>query len=327
MRDMLLSRLVGTLAAILVCVAPCSVAQAAKPSGGACTSAADFPAFAYRVASSRTSTIYIADATGQCSRALTSGQVPKFSYPVDGIGNKGRVVWLQGQSILAADFTVGSGNTLSGISVRTLLTTAGCCALDLSKDGRTVYFSLSDTTLAKMDVAGTGGPVTVFTSSSPTWFYQIASLNADGTRLFATKTGFGASAGASQLVRIDLDSAPVQETVLRASVPQAGYGASPFWPSADPNSNRIAFHEYVVNSDNCTPLTVTDYDGNELDTAGFSVERYGRDPTWVGGRIVMQRRNPMNGSGACSSTTSLSQVVLESNEESVLLTGHNPDGR
>lgn len=317
---------VSFLLALVASVLLVSTADAAKPGGGAgdaCATATDFPAFAFDVANAKTRTIYLADSTGKCIRTLTSGRQPKFSYPVDGSSNKGRVVWRDSGSVIkAADFTVAPGNTLSGIAVRTLVSNAGCCLYDLSKDGSTLYFSVSDSVLAKLDVAGTGGPTNLFASDTD-WFYQMGSINGDGTLLFATKTGYGANGGASRLVKINLGVVPAEETILR----EAGFGANPFWPSADPHSARIAFHEYVLNSNNCSPLTVTNYDGNELDTAGFNVERYGRDPTWVGGRIVMQRRSPMNGSGTCSTTTSLAEVILESGQETVLTTGYYPDGR
>jgi hypothetical protein len=61
--------------------------------------------------------------------------------------------------------------------------------------------------------------------------------------------------------------------------------------------------------------------------ASFMTERVGRDPTWVGNDVVMQRRTPMDGSGKCSSTTSISTIDLDSSTETVLVTGHNPDGR
>ena len=305
--------------------------HAAKPGGGAedpCALATDFPAFAFDVASAKSRTIYLADSTGKCIRVLTSGRQPKFSYPVDGTSNKGRVVWRDSGSVIkAADFTVEPGNKLTGITVRTLVSNAGCCLHDLSKDGSTLYLSVSDSVLAKLDVAGTGGPTNLFASDTD-WFYQMGSINGDGTLLFATKTGYGANGGASRLVKVNLGIVPAEETVLREWLPQAGFGANPFWPSADPHSDRIAFHEYVLNSNNCSPLTVTDYDGAETeDTKNLAVERYGRDPTWVGGRIVMQRRSPMNGSGSCSSTTSLVEVILGSGQETVLATGHYPDGR
>jgi hypothetical protein len=137
--------------------------------------------------------------------------------------------------------------------------------------------------------------------------------------------GFNENAGGSQLVRIDLDSEA--EHLLRTWPPQDGYGANPFWPSADKSQARVAFNEYNLNTNNCTPLTVADYSGAELFPASFTTERVGRDPTWVGNDVVMQRRTPMDASGRCSSTTSIAMIDLDNNAETVLVSGHNPDGR
>jgi hypothetical protein len=90
---------------------------------------------------------------------------------------------------------------------------------------------------------------------------------------------------------------------------------------------RVAFNDYNVNTNNCTPLTVTYYCGNQLFPTSLTTERVGRDPTWVGNDVVMQRRTPVDGSGKCSSTTSISLIDLDSSAEKLLVTGHNPDGR
>ena len=335
MRNSGIVRLVGAFVLGSVCLV-LGTAQAAKPGGGGTDPCAavglDFPAFAYRTVSGKTHTIYVADAEGKCNRAVTTSTInpmaPKFSYPVDGTTNKGRIVFLQGAGVIyAVDFTVGTGNRVTSNPKRLLTTTSGCCSLDLSSDGQTVYFSETDTSLARFSVAAPASPVRIYTlpPEDSSWFFQMGSVNGDGTRFFATKTGLGENAGGSQLVRIDLLSGI--ESLLREWLPQDGYGANPFWPSADKSQARVAFNEYNLNTNNCTPLTVTDYSGNQLFPAPFTTERVGRDPTWVGNDVVMQRRTPMDGSGKCSTTTSISMIDLDSTAETVLVTGHNPDGR
>lgn len=310
-------------------------AHAAKPGAGTsdpCTASnLDFPAFAYGKPSGKTWNIYVTDSLARCSRVIatmnTGTALPRFSYPVDGIINKGRVAWRQGSVIYAVDFTVGGGNTLSNVVRRTLYSNAGCCALDLSKDGGTIYYSDTDTSLARFLVAAPASPVRIYTlpPEDSSWFFQIASVNGDETQLFATKSGFGEHAGGSQLVRIDITSGT--EHRLREWLPHDGYGSNPFWPSADKTQARIAFNEYNQDTSNCSPLTVTDYDGNELFPGAFTVERFGRDPTWVGNDVVMLRRTSMDGRGKCGSTSSISMVELGTNVESVLITGYSPDGR
>ena len=77
---------VATLGAMLALASTSAVAG--KPGGGTfdpCTTVVDFPAFVYTQLSGRTWTIYVADSTGKCSRAVATTlatPVPKFSYPV-----------------------------------------------------------------------------------------------------------------------------------------------------------------------------------------------------------------------------------------------------
>lgn len=313
-----------------------ATAEAAKGGGGGtdpCQQAGlDFPAFVYRNISGKTHTVYVTDAQGKCKRVVTTSSIslsaPKLSYPIDGMTNKGRIIFFQGAgAVHAVDFTVGAGNTVSPTSKRQLLITDGCCSLDLSRDGQTIYFSDTGTSLARVPVATPFNPQRIYAlpPEDSSWFLTLGSVNGDETKIFATKMGSGDKAGGSQLVRIDLETQTA--IVLREWLPQDGYGANPFWPSADKHSPRVAFNDYILNSNNCTPLTVTDYDGNELFPSTFTMDRMGRDPTWVGDEVVMQRRTPMDGSGKCSTSTSISMIDLDNNAETALVTGYNPDGR
>ena len=327
--------LAATLGATLVLASPTLLA--AKPGGGggsgdACnTPGLDFPAFAYRIPGSgrNPSTINVADATGKCSRMVTAGSNPKFSYPIDGTANKGRVVWLEGNTIYAVDLTVGAGNIITVDARRPLTVNAGCCALDLSKDGQTVYFTDTDTSLATLNVRTLSvNQIFALPSGDLSWFFMEASVNGDGTQLYATKYGFQSpNEGASQLVRVDLTTAPATAVLLREWLSHPGYGANIFSPAADQYADRVAFLLYIEGTNNCTPLVVTNRDGTPLIYGPTVPARYGQVPTWVGNNVVMVRRGPMDGSGKCGSTTSLAQIDLTTNAETVLTTGYNPNGR
>ena len=261
---------------------------------------------------------------------LTAGSNPKFSYPVNGT-NKGRVAWLEGSTIYAVDFTVGAGNIITVDPRRQLYVNAGCCSLDLSKDGQTVYFTDTDTSLATLDVLTLSvNQIFALPSGDMSWFFMEASVNGDGTQLYATKYGVQSpNDGGSQLVRIDLPPAPAPatEVLLRQWLPHTGYGANIFSPAADQYADRVAFLMYIEGTNNCTQLVVTDINGTPVISGPTVPARYGQVPTWVGNNVVMVRRSPMDGSGKCGSTSSLAQIDLTTNAETVLTTGYNPNGR
>lgn len=318
--------IIGAWLALVVGV-PALAGKPAPPD--ACSTATDFPAFAYVVPASgkRPSTIYVSDATGKCARVLIAGSAPKLSYPVDGVANKGRVVWRDYSSIASVDFTVGGNNVITVEAKRTLYTNPSCCSLDLSKDGRTVYFTDTDASIATLDASTQAVNRVYELPTGAPWFFSQASVNGDGTQLYATKTGNQSNSGGSQLVRIDLTTTPATEVLLREWLPQDGYGPHSFWPAADQYVDRVAFHEYIEGSNNCTPLVVTDKDGNQLYPSLAVPARFGRSPTWAGNNVVMERRTPMDGSGKCGSTTSITEVDLTTNAETVLTTGIQPNGR
>ncbi len=271
--------------------------------------------------------MYVADATGKCSRMLMAGSQPKLSYPVD--GNKGRVVWRENYStIYAVDFTVGANSTITVGEKRLLYANPGCCSLDLSRDGQAVYFTDTDTSLATLDIVSLSvNQIFALPPSDMSWFFQQVSVNGDGTQLYATRTGDQLNSGASKLVRIDLTTTPATEIILREWPQQTGYGSHVFSPAANQYDDRVAFNEYILGSNNCTPLVVTDRDGIPIGPAAGVATRYGKFGTWVGDNVVMERRGPMDGSGRCANTTSLSQIDPATNAETVLITGYQPNGR
>lgn len=319
---------VATIGAALALASACAVAG--KPAPNPCATAIGFPAFVYYLqASGKTPrTMYVADATGKCSRMLMAGAAPKLSYPVDGVANKGRVVFVDGTYIAKVDFTVGAGNTITVGAKDLLRANTGCCSLDLSKDGKTVYFSDTDTSLATLDVVSLSmKQIYALPPEDMSWFFQQVSVNGDGTQLYATRTGNQLNSGASKLVRVDLTTTPATEIVLREWPQQTGYGSHFFSPAANQYDDRVAFNEYIVGSNNCTPLVVTDRDGIPILPAPGASARYGKFGTWVGDNVVMERRGSMDGSGKCASTTSLSQIDPTTSAETVLITGYQPNGR
>lgn len=286
----------------------------------------DFPAIAYRVDQGNLlSKTMLADASGTCTRLLMTenASVAYLSYPINGSTNVGRVVWSTGLATYAIEFTVGPGNSVSVGTKRVVVTNANeCCGLDITKDGSAIYVVTSLTGVSRVDLA-TGAIVPIYDSGDPGWYFQNLSINGDETQLMATMFGRAPNDGASRLVRIDLTTEVPTEHILRE-----GYVGNAYYPSADKYSPRIAFTDYIEGTNNCTPLVVTDYDGNELFPSGLVPQQMGRFPTWLGNDIVLQQRTDKDRRGRCTYTGALSKVDLDTNVETVLIeTGALPDGR
>ncbi len=306
---------------------PAVAGKPSKPGGGTgedpCASAADFPAFVFTVVGQKSHTLYLADSTGKCVRKLQDGlafRVAYFSYPVDGQANKGRVTW-GGNPIWVQDFTVGAGNA---ISVATPRSVSDGWVMDLSRDGEFVYFSRDTSSIRRLRVADGSEELVFAATDAADWGVGSASVNGDGTQLFVARSGRGTNSGSSKLVRLDLVSD--QEIVIAEWAAQSGYGANPFWPAADKWNDRVAFVDYIPNTNNCSPLVVMDYSG-AVSFLGSRTGAVGLKPTWVGDKVVMDRREPANGRDYCRTTDSLEAVDLSTGGETILVSGGFADGR
>jgi hypothetical protein len=202
---------------------------------------------------------------------------------------------------------------------------AGCCTLDLSKDGKTVYFSDTEASLSAVDLDNGAVVWSLPATADPTFSHFInMSVNGSGSSVFATKMYVGADGGPdrSELVRVDVSTNDT--TVLR------GYGMPRnhnFQAEASKESDSIAFVEYVAGSNNCTPLVVADSNGVALYTALETTKRYGTFPAWSGSNVLLNRRSPPDGSGTCKNSDYITYVEPATGVETVLLKGWYPDGR
>jgi len=275
-----------------------------------------FPGFAYRKQNSNNSwTIYVADTTGKCSRAIVSTPfnpfTMSFSYPIAGTLNRGRVIW-KNNGITGVDFTT-SGNTIALDPQRTIYPSAGCCLAELSRDGQTLYFSLTDHVLATLDLSFSNStPVSFYTFTTTPYGAQRGSVNGDQTYLFIEELEADSS---ESLVRLTLPPAPVIRTVLPT------YANGPYWVAANIDDGRIAFLEYVTGTNYCGQLVVTDSDG--LSRQIFP-NRYGKFATWLGNNVLMERES-VDRKGNCSLTGTISKVAPD-NTETVLTNGTGPNG-
>ena len=297
--------------------------QAKLVSGDPCAvPGLDFPAFTYAQQSGSTQQIYVADATGTCSRPLYlvtegySAQLSAFSYPIVGSSNRGRVVWLEGSQVKGGDFTV-SGTTVSVDPKRTIVSSVDCCALELSRDARHVYVSTSQSRLERILVADPSVRELIKTIADDGWFVD-GSVNGDESAFFVEEQRMsGNQVTGRELIRIDLIT--LQANVLVSS------GIARFWAAADSNSSLIAYTDYVVGSNNCYLLQLAD--GATGQTMSYGQPRYGVNSTWYGGKILTNGYKPPKGAGRCDGMDTITEIDPGTSAERSLTRGFYPDGR
>lgn len=312
---------VATIGATLAMASTSAVAG--KPGGGGTTDPCAatgliFPAFAYRKQNSNKSwTIFVADSTGKCSRAIVSTPfnpyMMSFSYPIAGSDDRGRVIW-RDNGIVGVDFTV-SGNSIVLDPRQTIYQAPACCLMELSRDGQTLYFSRTDTVLATLNLADSGSsPHDFYTFTNTPYGAQRGSVNGPQTYLFIEE--FEADS-TTKLVRLTLPPAQV----VRTELPTNSNG--PFWVAANlDNNDQIAYLEYVAGTNYCGQLVVTDANGS---SPMIISNRYGKFATWLDGDVLMERQT-RGSRGDCSLTGTISRVTL-GGDETVLTQGTGPNGR
>jgi hypothetical protein len=298
-------------------------AGAAKPGGAdPCATSAnlDFPAFTYARPSGTTQQIVVADASGQCVRPLSlvtegfSAQLSSFRYPIEGVANKGRVIWLEGTQVVGVDFTV-SGTAVSVEPRRTIISGVDCCALELSQDGRHVYVSTTEHTLEKISVAVPTSRALIKTFADGGFVDgSVKSVNGIDTVLYVEELRWS---GGRELIRIDLQT--FQSTVLPTS------GIARFGAAADPSSNLIVYTDYVLGSNNCNLLQIAD--GTTGQVISYGQPRYGVGSTWHAGKILTNGYTPPKAGGRCSGTDTITEIDPTSSAERKLTRGFYPDGR
>ena len=280
-----------------------------------------FPAFTYRQVNATTGTIFVADATGKCSRPLFSVsagvQTPRFSYPVAGTVNRGRVIWRDGSQVLSGDFTV-NGTTVSVEPVRTILPLIDCCVLDLSPQGDFLYVSATQFTLEKVSVAVPTNRTLIKTISDDGWFVS-GSVNGNESALYVEERRVsGTQIIGRELFRVDLGT--LLSTVLVTD------RLNPLYPAADPASNLIVYTDPVAGSNNCNLLQIAD--GTTGSTFSYGQPRYGTHSSWYGGKVLTNGYRPAKGGGLrCDRSDMVTEIDPATSAETPLVRGYDPDGR
>lgn len=317
-------------------------AVVAKVTGDACaTPGLDFPAFIYWTdGGNQTTDYFVADSTGACSRRVLSGirgQLARFSYPVAGTSNVGRIVYLDrdlanNYSIQGVDFDAAGTNI--SVGPRYTISTAVPAWLDLSPSGQDVYYSFNTSVnglftghifrINITDQLGTAG--TEVYAQTPWATYDI-SVSADETAIYATQDYLDVSSPppypgpvGRRLVRIVLANPNSPEIVTQ--------GLSDYFSAANDSTSvqRFAFAEPMTASGlNCPQLSTGQWTG-----AGFTVtplQAFGWSRlTWHNGGLLVNGYTPPNRRGQCAATGMITRVS-PTGAITPLVRGLDPDGR
>jgi hypothetical protein len=320
--------IVATVCAMFVLAS--AQVMAGKPGGGGSTTDPcatpdlDFPAFAYWKPAGKGIEILVADATGKCIRSVIkstgTGATIQFSYGVNGISNRGRVVWVAAPAVVGVDFTVDAlTNKITVFGRKTIFSGTGGF-ISLSKYGDALYSTRSSSGgsgpaiyRVGLDATGspTGTPDLVLQAQVGTNI-QTISVNGDKTILFADYKPT-AGAATNQLVVVPLAFAENFYAI------DSNDTWDEFNPAADPSSSRVAYTKYQATSGGCDALVTSDADANL--TYPWP-PAYGLKPTWVNGNIVADGRT-----ASCDYSGTIMQTNPTSGEQVALVSGRDPDGK
>jgi hypothetical protein len=301
----------------------------------------DFPAFTFWRWSGQDKQVYVADAAGQCIRPVLlltgglsfSGNSPKFSYPVAGTSNVGRLAWTVADNsqvvnlIYVFTFQV-TGTSISGGTLELIHDSypVHTGSVNLSKDGTTVYFALSPNP-----------------SNAPDW---IMAIDADGSNLrevFVDPTD-GAHLGSlapnedgaliarqdnsdsgspNKLVKIGASCNNPSCWVVLAESPTGTHGVN--FPAASLVDDRLVYSYNLPGNIGCWLLQVIPDSGGPILNSGQP--RYGRDSTWYRDKILTDGIKAPTRQGRCDATEMITQIDPDTSAETVLVRGFDPDGR
>jgi len=297
----------------------------------------DFPAFTFWRWAGQDQQIYVADATGQCIRSLLtltdglgfSWNRPKFSYPVAGTTNVGRLAWTATDNSVVVNliyvFTFQvTGTSISNGTLQLIYDSypEDIWGMDLSKDGTTVNFSLSSAPssgsprIIALEV-DSGNVQELFVGPPDGSFIDRITVNEDGTLFIRGTDGSGMP---RQLFRVE--STCNNPT---CADPIGAPGAD--IPAASLVDNRLAYLERLApTSSGCWLLQVIPDTGGPI--LNSAQPRYGRNAlTWYGNKLLTNGYKSPTRQGRCDSTGMITQIDPDTSAETVLVRGFDPDSR
>ncbi|HET7204630.1 MAG TPA: hypothetical protein VFI92_14805 [Steroidobacteraceae bacterium] len=311
----------------------------AKVTGDACAMPGlDFPAFTYwKDGGKQTQDIYVADSTGACSRRIVVGvtqagaSAARFSYPVAGTSNVGRVVYrdYDGTNHQATIVDIEVNGTSVTVGQPYLVSFTNPSAMDLSPDGTMLYvgrytyeagtyFSRIYAISIPGQVGGAG--TLIYEDQAGATFHDI-SVNATHDALFIDRAEPLLS-HARKLMRLDLATpgAPPVE-VFSTNEGQLS-------PAANDStaSERFAFLNSLSDSGvACLQITVGQWNGAG---ATFSpLQQYTRGHmSWYQGNLLGNGYGAPNRRGECPGLGTITQIT-PTGAAVQLVRGWDPDAR
>ena len=301
----------------------------------------EFPAFTFWRWSGQDKQIYVSDASGQCIRPVLtltsdigfSGDHQKFSYPVAGTTNVGRLAWTAADNtefpnlIYVFTFQV-TGTSISNGTLDLIYDSypVPLVSMNLSQDGTTVYFSLAPNAPSASDrvmtIAADGSNLQE-RFVDPTYGAHVFSLvpNEDGA-FFARQDNSDAGLH-NKLFKIGASCNNPTCWVQLAESPTGMHGVN--FPAASLVDDRFVYSYNVPGNIGCWLLQVIPDTGGPILNSGQP--RYGRDSTWYGGKILTDGIKAPTRQGRCDSTGMITQIDPDTSAETPLVRGFDPDGR
>lgn len=299
----------------------------AKASDPCSTAGLDFPAFSYRTSAGTNQQIYLADASGACAKPVylvtaSSSFPPVLAYPIAGTSNRGRLLWWENiLTLVALDFTV-SGTVVAAEPKRTLFTAdpGGAWGLEMSRDGTYMYTATATNVVERISVDNPLNRVVLRSFAHDTRRTRVDSVNGDESALYLNERVIGVNGVTlrTELVRLDLIT---QETTVLATTPDISYL---YETVADPDSNRITYIDYLAGGNNCFLIQIAD--GTTGTLLSYGQPRFGRFPTWHGGKIIVNGYKPPDRRMKCANMDMITEVDPDSSAQRDLTRGNNPDG-
>ena len=302
-----------------------------KPNADPCARPGlDFPAFMYWQNTGSSKQLFVADATGVCSRAVvtTAGaNGAAFSYPVAGSNNVGRVVFPGNGTIDSIDFTVNHLDNSIVLGASTpLFDNWNLGGFELSPDGTTVYYSVSPgspqdfATLYKVSVGDPQSSQQIYKSLVAGASLETPTISADGLTLVTELVA--SSPELHQILRISLPCGDVSACTIVLATSSIGA----YWPTLNPIGTTVAYSDFLSGYNSCYQIRVIDAATGTGQFVGTQ-PRYGTQSSWFGGQLLVNGRKPPDRKGTCRETGMVTLIDPATGAETPLVSGYGPDGR
>jgi hypothetical protein len=292
----------------------------------------DFPAFTYWRQSGTSRQLFVADATGTCSRSIMTNQQAQaaaFVYPVAGTENTGRIVFPSDGSIQRMDFTVNQADNTIILGTSTpLFDSFNVGTHELSPDGTTVYFGTGAgspegfASLLKLTIGDTQPPQEIYRSMIPGASFALPSVSADGTTLIVEQT-----ANFPEYHRVLRISLPCSDAATCTTIlAETSAVAATMWPSLSSVVPTVAYSDHLGGTDRCFQLRFLDSTTGAPQFAGTQ-PRYGTGSSWLGTGLLVDGRKPPDRKGTCRETGFVTLIDPATGAETPLVSGYSPDAR